>query len=68
MYLRFAPIVIEGHDHWDVLRPTVSAKPIARVSLDKEGRCTYAITSDRTLSAGELATLNIFMKSRERED
>ena len=63
MFTRFAEV---ADGEWDVLERSNSVNPVARVTLDKEGHCTYVVTSDRTLSAGELATLNIFMKAHER--
>ena len=63
VFTRFAEV---ADGQWDVLERSNSVNPVARVTLDKEGHCTYVVTSDRTLSAGELATLNIFVKAHER--
>ena len=63
MFTRFAEV---ADGQWDVLERSNSSNPIARVSLDEEGHCTYALTTDRTLSPGELATLNIFVRAHER--
>ena len=67
MYLRFSPVTANGLDHWDVLHPSAPIKPIARVTLNQEGHCSLTVTSDRALSPGEIATLNMFMKAHERE-